>query len=124
MDDPPVTPSSRDDEDERDDISAVSDGPIAPLFDRAPEHNRRTLPVHPLLFAIYPVLALLARNFSQTPLNQTTRAFAFAIGAAIFVWILMIAITRRLRKSAVITSVIVIALFSYGHLVILAPVIL
>ena len=88
------------------------------------QKKRRTFPVHPLLFGIYPVLALLARNFSQTPLNQTTRSFAIAIGTALCIWFVLLLLTRKLRKSAVVTSAAVIGLFSYGHLVILAPALL
>lgn len=83
--------------------------------------RRNTPPIHPLLFAIYPVLALLAHNIAQTPLNQTLRAFGVALLVTVCVWAVLLLITRKLRKSAAAASAIVLVALSYGHLVDLAP---
>jgi hypothetical protein len=83
--------------------------------------QRRTPPLHPVLFAIYPVMALLARNLSQTSIAQSLRTFALFAGAGILLWAVVLLFYRNLRKSALVTSTAILLLSSYGHILNLTP---
>ena len=84
-------------------------------------NKRRVFPVHPLLFGIYPVLSLFARNISQTPIEQTFKSFAIFGAVTFCLWVMLFVAIRSLRKSAIMTSVIVLAFTSYGPLTLLLP---
>ncbi len=85
------------------------------------DQRRRTPALHPLMFAVYPVLALLAHNFSQTPLRDTIRPFAVSIGVMLLVWAICLLLSRSVRKSAIVASTVVLVLFSYGQIENAAP---
>ncbi len=73
-------------------------------------------PLHPFLIAAYPVLALLGRNSEEIKFLTGIRALviAFVLSVALF-FILNLWIKNRLR-SALITSLLLILFFSYGHI--------
>lgn len=76
----------------------------------------KPLVVHPLLIATFPILALLAQNMDWIPLSDAARALALsAVGAAGLLglsWLLL----RDLPRAGLITSLILLIFFSYGHL--------
>lgn len=77
---------------------------------------KRTIIVHPIIFAAYPILALLAFNIEWATFSDALRSL---IGA----WIgtgLILLLTRWLakdwNKAGLITSLGVLLFFSYGHI--------
>ncbi len=76
----------------------------------------RSLPIHPLLFAAYPVLSLYSRNFGEVPLHDTARPFAAALVGTISIWLLAALAARNARKGALIASAAALAFFSIGHI--------
>jgi hypothetical protein len=77
----------------------------------------RKLVIHPILFAFYPVITLYAFNMGQARLADTLRAaITLPICALIIMLLLRLAI-KDLSRAAILTSLIFMLFFSYGHLV-------
>lgn len=72
--------------------------------------------VHPILFAIYPVLALIAHNIYENPLNQAYRSLGVSLLGMLIVLVVLWLLLRKLPIAAVLTSFFLIFFFAYGHL--------
>ena len=71
---------------------------------------------HPFIWAIYPPLALLGRNIDQLAPGMAVRALLVSILGAGVALVVMRLILRDWHKAAALTSIILIAFFSYGHI--------
>lgn len=76
-------------------------------------------PLHPILFAIYPILALLAFNISEVDSSSGFRPMVLSglmVGVLIliFYWFY-----RDWKRTALISTIILVLFFSYGHIYIL-----
>lgn len=82
---------------------------------RAP---RRPVPLHPVLLATIPVLALWAHNATEgIELREVIRPLAVIIGGTLAVILLATLLIRRdIRKGALAASIVVFLVFSYGPL--------
>lgn len=72
--------------------------------------------LHPLLAAVYPILALLAHNLGETPLSAGWRSLAISLAASIIVWLFLGFIFKDITKAAILTTICLVAFFTYGHL--------
>lgn len=72
--------------------------------------------LHPILFALYPVAALLAFNIDWLQPTDAFRATVLALGGAFILLVLLARLTGDWHRAGLLTSIIVIAFFSYGHL--------
>ncbi len=79
--------------------------------------RRRVVPVHPLLFAAFPVLALYAHNIGELQLQQIVRPLGAYIAGALVVWAVAAAALRHIRKGAACASAAVLVFSTYGHIV-------
>jgi len=70
---------------------------------------------HPLLFAAYPVLALLAHNIDWLRPQQALRALLVAVAAAVVMLLLLARLLRDWHRAALLVSLGVIFFFAYGH---------
>jgi len=70
--------------------------------------------VHPILFAVFPVFFLYARNMGQFDLAVTVVPSAKAAGVAAAIWIVAGLAMRSARKGAIIASLIVLPYFSFN----------
>ncbi|HSB91170.1 MAG TPA: sulfatase-like hydrolase/transferase [Anaerolineales bacterium] len=77
---------------------------------------KRTIAFHPWLVAIYPILALLAFNVEWSPPIDAARALLVSLALATVVWLLARVLVRDPLRAALLTSLILILFFSYGHL--------
>ncbi len=77
----------------------------------------KRVPLHPLCLAIFPVLFLYSQNISLIPLREVIRPLLVVSGSAVFAWLLLALFVRSLERSAVLVSVVLIGLFSFGPLV-------
>ncbi|HLF73978.1 MAG TPA: hypothetical protein VI524_06515 [Anaerolineales bacterium] len=75
----------------------------------------RKLILHPFLFALYPVLALLSFNVSQTVFSDSLRSFAAALLLALLLSLLFYPLAREWRTVGLLTSGTLVLFFSYGH---------
>ena len=82
---------------------------------------KRSIPFHPILFALFPHTALYVHNIEQVPIWQLLRPLAYdGLGVAA-VFLVLALVTRRLQKSAIAASALALVFLSYGHLANLAP---
>lgn len=75
----------------------------------------KRIPLHPFLFAAYPVLALFAWNIKEVSLPVIWRPILIAQILAFLVFILSALFFRSWSKSAIFTTLTLILFFSYGH---------
>ena len=71
---------------------------------------------HPLLFAVYPVLALLAHNISEVPLAEVIRPLIASVIGSGFLLLLLRFILKNWHKAGLITTAVVLWFFSYAHI--------
>ena len=72
-------------------------------------------PVHPVLFAAFPVLFLVAHNRDVTSLSQALGPLAITLACVLGAQITGGAVFRSPRKVAVVLSCVAVLFFSYGH---------
>jgi hypothetical protein len=81
----------------------------------------RWLELHPLLWAVYPILFLYARAFQEVPVTKIFVPLGAALFGAALTWGLGAALFRRdVRKGACLATVLLILFFSFGRIVDLA----
>lgn len=76
-------------------------------------------PLHPFLFAVYPILALLAFNISQVDLSSGFRPVTVALAVVGFLALILRLIHRDWRRAALSLTIVLILFYSYGHIYIL-----
>lgn len=79
----------------------------------------RNYPLHTLIFAAYPILALLVSNLTEVSLSTAARPLILSFLATIVVFLVLKLMVRDDKKAALITSAILILFYSYGHIYIL-----
>ncbi|MGQ9809151.1 MAG: hypothetical protein ACUVSM_01355 [Armatimonadota bacterium] len=83
---------------------------------RPVEHLARW-PLHPFLLATYPVLFLYSRNLDEARAGDLVRPLGICLAATVIVFLGLRAWLRSTQRAAVVTSIAVIAIFAYGHVV-------
>jgi hypothetical protein len=73
-------------------------------------------PFHPLLWALFPPLALLGNNISQVPPGDAVRTILVSLALSIFVWVICRLVIGSWRRSALVASGFLVLFFSYGHI--------
>ncbi|MDQ3004221.1 MAG: hypothetical protein M3R47_02370 [Chloroflexota bacterium] len=76
-------------------------------------------PLHTLVLATYPILALLEANLSEVSLSAAARPLAFSILAAVILLLICQWFVQDWKRAALISSVILILFYSYGHIYLL-----
>ncbi len=79
---------------------------------------KKPVPYYPLLFAFYPALAILASNIFKYSIvaRSVVLCMATTLLLVVFIWAILWTIIRDLHKSALITLVLLVVFFSYGHI--------
>ena len=75
---------------------------------------KKTL-IHPFLFGLAPAMMMLASNVSQVMLSDTLRSFLASFLLTLFLLGSARLILRSWPKAALITTLLLILFFSYGH---------
>ena len=75
----------------------------------------KRLIIHPLTFAIFPILALLAYNISEVTPRIALRSIIISIVVAVLLLIIFALISRNLQKAAILTTLILVLFYSYGQ---------
>jgi len=71
--------------------------------------------IHPLLFAIYPILYLYASNVDLLSFSETLVPLAVTVGMTIVLFLALRLLLKDGTKAGILTSAILILFFSYGH---------
>ena len=75
----------------------------------------QSLPLHPFFFGMYPIVALAAANLGQMPLGDASRSLAIVLAASMALLLLLRLILRDGLRAAILSSLLLILFFSYGH---------
>jgi len=78
---------------------------------------RKTLIVHPILFAFLPVLTLYSVNVNQLKFTDVIWVMVLIVIATLFIWIVLTRFLKDVRKSSIIISGFLILFFSFGHVI-------
>ncbi len=70
----------------------------------------------PLLFSLYPVLALLAHNIGEVRFSAGVRALFLVVGAAYLFWLVLRLLLRDWLRAGILCALFLILFFSYGHI--------
>jgi hypothetical protein len=72
-------------------------------------------PLHPFLFALYPILALLAFNVSEVEVSSSIRPLLFSILLAGLLILIFYRIFHNWERAALLATIILILFYAYGH---------
>ena len=86
-----------------------------PDVERKASLKASPIPFHPVFFALYPIVSLLATNAGQVGPAAGVRPAALALAAAAVTLATLTLVVRDIRRAAAITSLLLIAFFGYGH---------
>jgi hypothetical protein len=75
-----------------------------------------SFPFHLALFAIYPVLQLLATNIIEVNVGVIWRPLLISLFTAVILALVGFPLFRNFQKSAIFSVVLVISFFTFGHL--------
>jgi hypothetical protein len=77
--------------------------------------KRGNLTLYPIFMALYPGIALLANNRTQVKLHVGFRSMGVSLLLGLLVWLITWLILKNRDKSALLSTLILILAFSYGH---------
>ena len=75
---------------------------------------KRTLVVHPYLFALFPILFVYAQNIEHLSLSQIWTSILVPLGFALIMLLLLTLILRSAARAGMLLSLFLILFFSYG----------
>jgi hypothetical protein len=71
--------------------------------------------IYPILFSLYPPLALVANNIYEIQIADAYRSFVLSLGMALLLLLLFRVIFKDWARSALSTTLALFLFFSYGH---------
>ncbi len=74
------------------------------------------IPIHPILFALFPTLFLLSKNIGEMTVNQIRQPLTLSLILTILIWVLINFIVQNRKISAVTTSILLLMFFSYFYI--------
>ena len=77
---------------------------------------KKTKKYHPFLVAIFPVLIIYSQNIGRVEIEQLLLPIILVVGLAFGLYYFFRLIIKNENKSAIIVTLILIILFSYGHI--------
>ena len=77
---------------------------------------KKTKRYHPFLVAIFPVLIIYSQNIGRMEIEQLFLPIILAVGLAFGLYYFFKLVIKNENKSAIIVTLILIILFSYGHI--------
>ena len=78
--------------------------------------KKRLWIIHPFLFSLYAVLALLAHNKQEIPLGQAWRSLIMVPLASLLLLLLIRVLLRDWSRAGLLTTIIILIVTSYGHI--------
>lgn len=71
--------------------------------------------IYPIIFSVYPILALSSNNLIYVELSSLVRSVLITFLLAILIMVLSTLLTRDLDKGGLLTLIVLFTFFSYGH---------
>jgi hypothetical protein len=81
-----------------------------------PQHKTGIFPFYPILFGVYPVLALMAYNISQIDLFVSYRSIIISAALALVLYSLLGLFMRNWARAALLSLLLLFLFYSYGHI--------
>ncbi|MFN2238741.1 MAG: hypothetical protein ABR524_05060 [Thermoanaerobaculia bacterium] len=78
--------------------------------------SSRAIPLHPLLFTLFPIVSLYARNRSEMMLRDAAAPAAIAVGVFGMLWVLLSLFFRDWSRGGIITTIVTLVVFSWAPL--------
>ena len=78
--------------------------------------KKRQFVIHPLFFALFPVLSLYSYNIGQIEFTKILLSMALVPAATLILFLILGLILRNFVKTGIIISAFVLMFFTYGHL--------
>ena len=75
----------------------------------------RKFPLHPFLFALYPILSFWVTNKNFVFLSETWRTLTVCLGGTGILYLVFWLLSRNKGKSALLTSLLVVVILYFGH---------
>ncbi|UCF60774.1 MAG: hypothetical protein JSV37_13605, partial [Anaerolineaceae bacterium] len=75
----------------------------------------KRIPFHPFLFGLYAILAMLAANIGQLEVTTAFRSLVLVPLGTFFFLVLLRMVFKDWIKAAILTSLLVVLFFSFGH---------
>lgn len=72
--------------------------------------------LHPITFAIFPILALLAHNIAEVSPSVSLRPLGISVSASLILFLLTSIISRNWQKAGIATTCCLVLFYSYGHM--------
>jgi hypothetical protein len=72
--------------------------------------------VHPILIAIFPILILYSQNMGEMSVEDLILPILLVVGFSVCLYYCLNRVIKNNNKSAIIVSILLIILFSYGHI--------
>jgi len=79
------------------------------------ELAKKSKKIHPFLVAIFPTLIIYSQNIGRVEIEEIILPIILIVGSAIGLYYFWKLILKNENKSAIIVTLIIIVLFSYGH---------
>ena len=80
------------------------------------ELKRKSKKIHPFLVAIFPILIIYSQNIGRVEIEELILPVIIIVGPTIGLYYFLKSILKNENKSAIIVTLILIMLFSYGHI--------
>ncbi|RKY06735.1 MAG: hypothetical protein DRP56_06860, partial [Planctomycetota bacterium] len=78
--------------------------------------DKPTLAIHPILFALFPVIFLYTKNIDEIYFRHVLWPLIFVFGVTLTLWFALNIFYKSWHKSGLVTSCIVLFMFSYGNI--------
>jgi hypothetical protein len=80
------------------------------------KRNAGNFPFYPILFGLFPVLALTAHNVSQIDLSAAYRSFLLTLAMALVLFGILRLVLRDWTRAAMLSLCLLVLFFSYGQI--------
>ncbi len=80
------------------------------------ELEKKSRKIHPFLVAIFPILIIYSQNIGRVEIGELFLPIILIVGTAVGLYYFWKSILKNENKSAIIVTLILIMLFSYGHI--------
>ena len=80
------------------------------------ELKTKSKKIHPILVAIFPILIIYSQNIGRVEIGELFLPVIIIVGLTIGLYYFLKSILKNENKSAIIVTLILITLFSYGHI--------
>lgn len=79
------------------------------------KNTKGMIPFHPLLFALYAPIALLASNILQIQASDAIRSIIFFALLGVFTYLIFLVITKDWERASLYSSIVILLFITYGQ---------